>query len=509
VSEIFSIVKEHSLRSPDKTAIVEVDGNSLTYSQLIALVDRRAKQLRFSIKLGLTHVGLCVSEGIELAISVLALNSLNVPVVPLNPTLRSDQIITLLASTDVDVLIAESRNAQLLAEADVGFKILDLDLLSSASDNENPSFKPLGDSSEYDNFLITLSSGSTGHSKPIVFSEKNKLARFEQAVQLFGVTSEDVVLCASPFFHSLGQRLTLLPLLAGATLVQLTRFSAKKWCEAVTANRVTFTIPVSSHLHELVDALLSSKGELSSLRCLVSSSAAIDDGVKKNLFSTLHCEFYEMYGASEVATVTSLSREQADSKPTSVGLSCPGVDIRVVREDHSVCRPLEVGEITVKSPLASAGYYKLPARTKASFVKGYFHTEDLGYLDDDGYLYFVDRKKDIIISGGVNIYPSDIEEVINEHESVVDCVVLGINDRYLGEALVAVLASSEAWPALRKDIKTLVRVRLAPFQRPLKYFLRETFPLTASGKVDKASLRKELNALQLDLSSKMRSLLSG
>ena len=485
---------------------MEINGETLTYSQLIRRVIKRINNLSSFIKKGQRRVALCIPEGIEIPINILALNYLNVTVIPLNPTLQVDQINHLLASVDADILITDFKKLPLFDKEQTDFRIFDLQALDSLVEEKGSLYLDTDTSSIYDEFLITLSSGSTGSPKPIVLSEKNKLDRFKQAVKLYSIDRNDVILCASPFFHTLGQRLTFLPLLAGGTLVQLTRFTAENWSQAVEDQGVTFTIPVSSHLHELVEPLLSTPHRFSSLRCLVSSSAAINDDVKKKLFDTLSCDFHEMYGASEIATATNLNREQAASKPESVGVSCPDVEVKVVDEELALCKSFEVGQIIVQSPLVSSGYYNLPETTEKSFVEGYFLTGDLGYFDYDEYLYFVDRKKDVIISGGMNIYPSDIEEIIKEHKSVNDCVVIGIYDNYLGELPVAVLVSDKDKNMVEKEIRTMVKKRLAVFQHPAKYFHRNNLPLTSSGKIDKKSLRDELNDLKLDLSSKLRAL---
>ena len=213
-----------------------------------------------------------------------------------------------------------------------------------------------------------------------------------------------------------------------------------------------------------------------------------------------------MYGASEIATASDLNREQAASKPESVGVSCPSVEIRIVDEKFVDCKPMEVGQIIVKSPLASAGYYHLPETTEVSFVDGYFLTGDLGYLDKEGYLYFVDREKDVIISGGMNIYPSDIESLLSMHPKVRECAGVGIHDPYLGEVPVVVVVCSGDVRNVERELRSRAQQKLAASQRPMKYFFREQLPLTSSGKVDKRSLREELNELNLDLSSKLRAL---
>ena len=506
MSIIFDRIKQNAKIFPDKSAIIDGKGAAITYLQLVERVEVRIGQLIKSVTPSFTRVALCLKESCEIPITVLALNALRVPIIPLNTELKPEQILHLLKSVDADLVITEPTTAHLFKGNHKGVNSVDLSELSKTTESVQGFIPRIEGSDEYSQFLITLSSGSTGNPKPIILSEKNKLDRSDQAIFLYEACSDDVILCASPFFHTLGQRLTFLPLLVGATLVQLPRFSAKTWCDAVHYHRVTFTIPVSSHLHELVDPLLATPHRFSSLRCLVSSSATIDNVVKKQLFETLSCNFHEMYGTSEVATATNLKREQSVSKPESVGIPCPNVLVKVVDENLTPCKQMEVGQIIVKSPLASSGYYNLPHITEESFVEDFFLTGDLGYLDEEGYLFFVDRKKDVIITGGMNIYPSDIESVISEHTQIKECAIVGIHDPYLGEVPVAIVKCLGDTRSVEREIRSTLQKKLAPSQRPLKYFFRKHLPLTASCKLDKKSMRREINELKLDLSSKLRAL---
>ena len=215
-----------------------------------------------------------------------------------------------------------------------------------------------------------------------------------------------------------------------------------------------------------------------------------------------------MYGASEVATASNLDKKQLMLKLNSVGKPCPGVKIKIFDKNKNNSDVNQLGQIGVKSPLEFSGYYQLPELTKLAFHEGYFLTGDLGYLDEDNYLYFVDRMNDIIITGGMNIYPSDIESVILENPKVSSCIVLGINDYYLVEAPVAVLVSSDDERLIESELRLILKKRLAAYQLPMKFFFKEKLPLNASGKIDKVSIRAELNALNLDLSSKLRSLMN-
>ena len=510
MSIIFNKVKNNSNKFPSKIAIVDGD-KTITYSALIKQAELIAHFIRKKVNFNNLRIAICINEGMQLPIIVLALNLIKATIIPINHGLHIKQIQHLLASVDANAIITDDHKKMDSNDFNpdiVKINLTDLLDLKFKNDDFEPYFSLLNIDSlkNYDQFLITLSSGSTGNPKPIIFSEENKLARFDQTVKSYQIDDHDVVLCASPFYHSLGQRLTFLPLLSGGTLCILKIFTAKNWITTVKKNKVTFAIPVSSHLHEVIDPLMEKPFQFPSLRCLVSSSAAINDEVKRKLFEEMPCEFHEMYGASEVGTATSLNNSQAKLKPKSVGFPNIDVYIKIVNDQMMDCNRNTIGQIIVKSPLASSGYYGLSEITSESFKSGYFLTGDIGYLDDDGFLFFVDRKKDIIISGGINIYPSDIEVVLNETFGVKESYVLGIYDSFLGEIPVAVIISDAESKSLENLLRKNVRNKLSGYQRPIKYFFKDKVPLTSSGKVDKRVLRDELNSLKLNLSSKLLAL---
>ncbi len=507
MGDLYATVQSHALEQPEKIAIISERGEAHSYRALLQAVARRYQKLAAVVRPGESRVAFSLHEGEELPVTVLALNRMGVTLIPLNPTLQVTQLESLLQVVKADVVVATKETVapfEKLQAVSPTLIVVDHSRWTEEREAEYPE-ENLAYSPQKP-FLITLSSGSTGDPKPIIFTEKNKLDRARQAATMYRVTATDHILCASPFFHSLGQRLTLLPLVLGATLVQLTRFTAKHWTDLVEQRRVTFTIPVSSHLHELVGTLIDQPHRFSTLRCLVSSSAAISNEVKQRLFDALTCDFHEMYGASEVATATDLNREQAIMHGGSVGIACSGVSLRIVDDAGSELPPKQIGEITVQSPLASPGYDGLPEVTESSFIDGYFHTGDLGYLDEEGYLYFVNRKKEMIISGGMNIYPSDIENVLAQHAAVQVAVVVAIDDSFLGEVAVAVIIPSADSRFLERELRGLVRQHLSPYQHPMRYFFRDALPMTASGKVDKRALQDELNGLKLELSAKLRAL---
>ena len=486
--------------NPEKKAVVD-NGVVVRYQALLDQVDQLSVTLlEILIEAECRTVAVWMgSSSVQVAIAF-ALSRINAVMVPLNPKLTDEQVEGALAATAAGVLIME-RESPLSCQHTVREVSVE-SLISAPVDSKRDLNRPLW--LEDETFLVTLSSGSTGDPKPIMLSEQSKLKRAEQTGTLYDITADDVVLNASPFFHSLGQRLTFVPLLKGATLVLMERFTPQRWIDQVVAEGVTFTICVSSHLYALREQLVSQGERLQSLHTLVSSSAAIDKELKDYLFDQVGCAFYEIYGATEVAIATNLDPKDAAHKSASVGEACEGVEVMILDDQPQPLLAEEVGEIACRSPLMFSGYLNQPEKTEMACYQGYFLTGDLGYLDEDAFLYFVSRKKDVIVSGGSNIYPVDIETVILESPSIAECAVVGINDSYLGEAVIAVCVCQQGEEQNEWPLRQWVNSQLSQFQRPLKYFFIEQLPLTATGKLNKRALRKEYNRLGLDLSEMIR-----
>jgi len=489
---LYTRLAEVCERLPDKTALI-FKAEKLSYRQLLEAVDTIAVRLRQTYP-DVQRIGVLLNNSIEVVLLAFAAARLGRTIVPLNPALRKNQLLAQINLSQCSLLITGKSAiviwrdiAPLIAVSSVQ------DLLSKPGD---PKHLHSNTETMLEDFIITLSSGSTGAPKPIVLSQACKCLRADQAAESYAVDENDTVLCASPFYHSLGQRLVFLPLLQGASLVLLEHFSLTAWIAAVRHQHVTFTIAVASHLQALQHTLLSNNSGLDSLRCLVSSSALLSYPLKKRLIDELGCQFHEMYGATEVATATDLTPQEASIKPGSVGRALPQVQLQILDEK---CNPLpagETGEIAVRSPHSFNRYDGLPEQTDEAFCRGYFLTGDLGYLDRDGYLFFVSRKKDIIITGGINVVPADIENEIRQHPDIFDCCVIARADDYLGEAVHAVCVAREsarAVDSLQTTLQLFLNQRLAGFQQPRSYTFLHKIPLTGSGKPDKESLRRELS----------------
>ena len=508
---ISNCIAQWASRHPEKPAVISIGDESLTYLQLHELSQCIAANLaRHLEKSGTsllvsqaqpTVMLLSVDDPVSVA-TVLACNTLGLTVAPINPAISIQALKSARKAINASIILYSNLYREESLELETT-QCDAIDILSLTDQREVLRYVKEIDP-EYP-YLLSLSSGSTGNPKPVIYTDSGKIQRALSTAVEFKFNQDDIILCASPFYHSLGQRLTFMPLALGATMVQLPRFSATAWLDAVAQQRVTVTICVSSHLFALKQHLIDKDPRADSIRALVSSSASIDTTTKWALFDSGHFDFYEMYGASEVATATCLSGADPTEKRNSVGKACRGVEIRVVDEKHQNFAHNQSGEIAIKSPLCTPGYFNRPDLDDKAFHDGWFFTGDLGRIDEDGYLYFIDRCADIINSGGSNIYPSDVEASLRDHPRVRDCLVVGVGDSYLGEAVVAVVMADDSGKVnLERDLRRHVRSSLAPSQQPLMYFLVDEFPLNGAGKIDRKQVRAYYNGLGLDPSARFR-----
>lgn len=467
---ITSIIRKRALQ--DKVALICDDGQ-LTYSDLLALVDTYAGKLHF---LGIkrhTKVVTLLSNGLAMTAIMLAIADIGATLVPLNPEYKNNQVVQAIQSSGAEFIIHEQ------------------DLLLQHSINKIdirhfehvPYQEYIRSGRAEDMYILTMTSGSTGNPKPIIFSQQTKITRAFGAQQLYGLSARDTILCATPQYHSLAQRLTLLPLLMGATCYLLKGFSPQSWLNAIEQGQVTFTIAVSSQLVSILPFLAKHDHAIKSLRRIVSSSSPIEKKYKEQLIELLSCPIHECYGASEVGTVSDFDASCERYKISSVGRIVPQAEV-VIRDSNA--NPLnknEVGEITVKSSTSFLGYFEKPELTNEAIKDGFFYTGDLGYMDDDGYLYFKGRKKDIIISGGINIYPEDIESVVGTFNDVVESAAFPIPSSHFGE-ITAVAFVAKTKVAI-KEMRKWCSNHLAAHQVPIFFIQVEELPKTALGKIQR------------------------
>jgi long-chain acyl-CoA synthetase len=510
MSEIARTFFEQARRTPDKCAIW-CEREPMTYDQLAVFVRcwSNAMVLR-GVERG-DHIAVLLPNNIEFVALMLVAAQLGAVLVPMNPSLAVGDVNRAFQAADVKHLVATSAilNGLLLSKklenslVSGTWIIIDDDLLPNADNSHiylledllksvSSEVVPETQASSNDPFILTMTSGSTGNPKPIILTQQIKLHRVAAAVELYQVTEADITLTATPLYHSLAERLVLIPLLTGGTAVLMRAFSPSAWLRCVSELSVSFTIAVSSQLRQIVQMLAQEPASLvSSLRCIVSSSALLDPSVKMDLLSKFSGDFHECYGASEIAIATNLDSVAAQKKLKSVGQAAPGVEIKILQENGDMAKTGESGEIICKTPMIFAGYYKNSDLTRQSMCEAYFRTGDVGRLDEDGFLYYLGRQKEIIITGGINVYPSDIECVLADHPAILECAAFPFPDKLLGEIVAVAIVPQDADNFNKRNVRFHCAEHLADFQQPRKIFIVDELPKNEMGKIMKQDLLKK------------------
>lgn len=497
---LYDIFAQNADVFPAKSAIHCAD-RDLTYAELNESVLSLAYGLRTMGLVKGNHVAVICGNGLEYAIIMLACARIGAIIVPIPISFKIDQLEKALSATDSQFAIAWHTVAKKLLEKE----LITRDMCISVGEMVEGCFYfdvfakakkevSIEKVTSENSYILTMTSGSTGNPKPIVFSQKTKILRaFEGTIRIYDLTSEDIVLVSTPLYHSLGQRSLLVPLLIGGTAVILRKFSAKGWVDAVVNYKVSFLFAVSSQLDSVL-SVLDGTQDLSMLKTIVSSSATLKNESKKKLLEEFSCDIRECYGTSEIGVATEFSIRDQSRHLRSVGKPLPYVKLRVVDKNRKPICDGRVGEIACSSITKFLGYYKNPKNTKEVLDdQGFFYTGDLGFLDENGYLHYQGRAKEVIVTGGINVYPLDVEDVIRKSSEIEDVAVVGVSDARFGERIVAcVIAKNALGKPSSRDLELSLRQlclsKLADYQQPVEFRFYQKFPRSSLGKILKQKL---------------------
>lgn len=488
------------VKTPDKTALIHGDGEAMTYRALADGADRVSALLWHSgIRAGdrVAYIGENSPEFIEVLFGVVQLGAVFVPI---NTRLAPPEIAHVLADSGARMLI---HDPEFTERVQPGVTVARIDhlIVTGEGDESAPGLARLirttraGHSdaaiSLSDPAAIIYTSGTTGRAKGAVLSHENLTWVALNCLVDYDIISTDVALMISPLFHVASLGMGLLPvILKGGTVVLEKGFDADRALTLIERHGVTMLSGVPTTYQLLADHPAWAATDISTLSKLTCGGSPVPTRIL-NAYEERGLHFSQGYGMTETSPgATSLAPRMTRAKQGSVGLAHFFTDVRIADEHGAMVPRGTVGEIEIAGPNVFLGYHDLPDATAAAFSPdGWFRSGDIGYLDRDGYLYISDRLKDMIISGGENIYPAEIENLMSDIDGVTAAAVIGIPDDQWGEVPWAVVTVTGHAPVTTESVRESLSGRIARYKIPRHVVIVDELPRTASGKVRKADLR--------------------
>ena len=475
------------------TVAVRLGPLELTYADLD---DRSARLATLLREKGLERgdrVGVMLPNVLEFPVSYYGVLRTGGVVVPMNVLLKRREIAFYLEDSGAKLLLAwqgfceEARGGA----ADAGVELIEVEPESFAEllGDREPSSE-LADTDEQDTAVILYTSGTTGKPKGAELTHLN-LARNAQIVgdTTAGVTEGDVILGSLPLFHSFGQTVSMnASMLVGATLTLLPKFDPGEALEIMQRDKVTHFYGVPTMYGALLHHPERASLDTSSLRICITGGAAMPVEVLRSFEEAFGCEVLEGYGLSETSPVASTNHPGRPRKPGSIGTPLREVEMKVVDENDEEVPQGEVGEIVIRGHNVMKGYWQRPEATEEAMRGGWFHTGDMARVDEDGYFFIVDRKKDLIIRGGYNVYPREVEEILYEHPKIREAAVLGVPHEQWGEEIGAAVVLHEGEELTAEEVGAYVKERIAAYKYPRVVWFLDDLPKGPTGKILKREI---------------------
>ncbi|WP_369148870.1 long-chain fatty acid--CoA ligase [Streptomyces sp. R44] len=490
MANLAGFLVETAARQPERPAL-RLGEQVITYAELDERSARVAALLRAEGVRPMDRVALMLPNVPEFVVLYYGILRAGAAVVPMNPLLKTRETEYHLADARAVRLFewhqAPGEGAQGAAAAGVRHTAVEPGEFAAMLARHEP-LREVDEKADQDMAVLLYTSGTTGRPKGAVLTHGGLRHNTEvNSVHIQEMTPEDVVVGCLPLFHIFGQICTMSAAVrSGASLVLIPRFDPGAVLAAIARERAT----VFEGVPTMYAALLQhpSDADVSTLRMCISGGASLPVEILHGFERRFGCPVLEGFGMSETSPVVTFNHPDRPRKAGSIGTPIRDVEVRLLDDKGQDVAPGEIGELAVRGPNLMQGYWDRPEETEAAIPDGWLRTGDLARADEDGYLYIVDRKKDMIIRGGYNVYPREIEEVLHEHPAVALAAVVGIPHAELGEEVAAAVVLRPGAEATPEELREYVKDRVAAYKYPRRVWLVDALPLGPSGKILKREI---------------------
>jgi len=488
------LLEERTAQQPDKTFLFFKD-EEVTYQQLTDYMRAIACGLiKIGVKKG-DNACLLIPNRPEFIYSFFGVMRAGAVAVPINTLLKGEEITYIVNNCEAEVIIVTDEHLDLFRSVKKDCPRIK-HVISTTDDDDVISFEELLNTpidegilptiSEADHASIIYTSGTTGRPKGVILTHGNYVSDTRMMNEAVEMSTEDRFLCILPLFHVNAQVVTTLgPMYAGGSMVLMEGFSPKKFLPALERYGATAFSGVPTVYAILNNQPDAEQYDLSKLRFCVCGAAPMPVEVFNEFEKKYKAFILEGYGLSEATCASSVNPLGGKRKIGSIGLPYKEQPMKIFDDNDNEVPPGTVGEIVIKGPNVMKGYYNNPEATAETLRNGWLHTGDLGYVDEDGYFFIVGRKKEMIIRGGENIYPKEIEEVVYRHPAVREAAVVGLPDKVWGEEVAAFIVLRDQASLTEDDLINYCKEHLADYKCPRKVFFVDDLPKTATGKIQK------------------------
>lgn len=513
---LVSRVRETAMIQPEKIAY-HFMGQDTSYKEFDASVARFASSLQ---KMGIgkgDHVVFLLGNTPHFLISLHATMRIGATAIPVNPIYTPDEISYIVHNSDAKAVIALDLLLPLVKQAASAFQMVKHYVICETVPDTPERIVALPDEvkvkvhtftqliatgsldvepvpiDENETAIILYTSGTTGGPKGAMLTHKNIYSNARDIATYLDFTEDDRVVATLPVFHVFALSVVVnAPLLKGATIILVPRFSPGAIFDIVREQKATVFAGVPTMYNFMYQFPTGKKEDFETIRLAISGGSSLPVALLHNFEERFDVRISEGYGLSEASPVTCFNPLDRERVPGSIGMSIINVENKVVDELGKEMPNGEVGELIVRGPNVMKGYYKMPEESAAALRGGWLYTGDLAKRDEDGYFYIVDRKKDLIIVGGYNVYPREVEEVLFEHQDIVEAAVIGVPDVDFGEEVQAFVVLKEGASVDEAELTAYCAKRLAKYKVPKRIEFLEELPKNTTGKILRRSLKTQI-----------------